>query len=67
MVLGLCMCWPFHRESLQRWIRVLQEKYPKLSTATIIYDTTELEVAQNGQESDVNSRDNKQAKLATSY
>ena len=41
-VLGVCMCDRHEeRSSLQRWIGALQEKYPALSNATIIYDITE--------------------------
>lgn len=50
-MLGLCMCQPFQQESLQRWITKLQERYPTLSKATIIYDLSELAVEDASQES----------------
>ena len=51
VVLGLCMCQPFRQESLQHWITKLQERYPTLAKATIIYDLSELPVEDAGQES----------------
>lgn len=50
------------RSSLQSWIGVLQEKYPSLSKATIIYDITESDNEQSIKQS---IKQAQQAQLAT--
>lgn len=61
VVLGLCMCEPSSQESLQRWIRELQDKYSCLSKAAIIYDLSNSETV-DAQDSDVQD---KQGKIAS--
>lgn len=61
-VLGVCMCSAGQEKaSLQAWIGELQEKYPSLSKATIIYDITESEI----RDSVKDSNRLKQAQLAS--
>ena len=56
------MCGSHQREDVQRWIGVLQEKYPSLAKASIIYDITELETVKA--EDDINDDHRQQPKLA---
>lgn len=60
VVLGLCMCKPFRQESLQLWINKLQERYPTLSKATIIYNLSELAEDASQESSTVRSKQIKQ-------
>lgn len=48
------MCGSHQREDVQRWIGVLQEKYPTLAKANIIYDITDI-TELNIEESDSSS------------
>lgn len=52
VVLGLCMCEPSSQESLQHWIKELQDQYSCLSKAAIIYDLSDPETV-DAQESDI--------------
>ena len=40
-VLGVCMCHPTSQDSLKLWLGSLQETYPTLANATVIYNTRE--------------------------
>ena len=42
-VLGVCMCHPGSQESLQDWLTALQETYPTLAKATVIYNIRKTE------------------------
>lgn len=42
-VLGVCMCHPGSQESLQDWLSALQETYPTLAKATIVYNISKTE------------------------
>ena len=42
-VLGVCMCHPGSQESLQDWLGALQDTYPTLAKATVVYDIRKTE------------------------
>ena len=48
-VLGVCMCHPANQESLQDWLEALQQTYPSLAKATVVYNIrrTETEAEQS--------------------
>lgn len=47
-VLGVCMCPVGTRESLMVWLRALQEVYPALAEATLVYNIKEYQDWTNG-------------------
>ncbi len=59
----MCVCGAYQREGVQKWIGVLQEQYPSLAKANIIYDITELEIVKTDGS---NSDHREQPKLAAS-
>ena len=44
-LLAVCMCHPGTQECLQRWMSALEDTYPSLGKATVIYDIREDEAA----------------------
>ena len=42
-VLGVCMCHPANQETLQDWLSALQETYPPLAKATVVYNIRKTE------------------------
>ena len=42
-VLGVCMCQPANQKILTEWMKALQETYPSLNKATIVYNIRTIE------------------------
>ena len=52
-VLGVCMCDPATQESLQDWLGALQETYPSLSKATVVYNIRKMESSDSSNDANI--------------